>query len=183
MLSKHHHNWVLISRLLIAVCIVVLVGACTARPPAQKPAAATKDEPYDFKSEGNIPPLKEADVVREADFEEVPVTEEEVLGEDVEISAEESVDAVHESEFVQVAGFRVQVFATGSEETAEAVREAAERKLGLPVYSEIVEGLYKVRIGDCVSREAAEALLQSCQAAGYGDAWIVEAMVQAPRDK
>jgi hypothetical protein len=179
MRSIHHYNRGLVLRLLVCGCLLLLMAACTARPPAHRPAAATKDEPYDFTAEGNIPPLKDAEVIREADFEEVPVLEEEVLGEDVDISPEESVAGVHEAAVVQVPGFRVQVFATGSQETAEAVREAAELKLGLPVYSEIVEGLYKVRIGDCASREEAEALLQRCQAAGYGDAWIVETMVKA----
>ena len=81
-----------------------------------------------------------------------------------------------------VDGFRVQVFATGDEETAEAVREAAQEKMGIPVYVELVEGLYKVRIGDCATREAAEVLKQRCQEAGYGDAWIVETQVKAGSD-
>jgi hypothetical protein len=183
--SKHHDLMALVRPLLICGCvlILVLVGACTARPPVQKPPAATKDEPYDFKTEGNIPPLKDADVVREVDFEEVPVTEEDMQEEDVEISPGESVGAKLEPEFEQAPGFRVQVFATGNQETAEAVREAAHNKLGVAVYSELVEGLYKVRIGDCPDREQAERLLERCRAAGYGDAWIVETQVRVPRIK
>lgn len=180
MRSNYHNIRVSISRLLMCGCILLLAAGCTARPPAQKPAAATKDEPYDFKAEGHIPPLEEAEVSREADFQEVPLTEEEVLGEDVDISPDESVSAVHPPEAQVVSGFRVQVFATGNQETAEAVREAARQKLGLPAYVEIVDGLYKVRIGDCSGREQAEAMLQRCKEAGYGDAWIVETMVKAP---
>ena len=180
MKMTHCYPRALISKLLIAGCILLLVAGCTAKPPVTRPAAATKDEPYDFKTEGNIPALKDADVVREADFEEVPLTEEEVLEEDVDISPEESVKAVHPPEIQTVPGFRVQLFATGNQETAEAVREAASLKLDLPAYVEIVEGLYKVRIGDCASREQAETMLQRCKDAGYGDAWIVETQVKAP---
>jgi cell division septation protein DedD len=173
-------NRALSSQLLIAGCVLLLIAGCTAKAPVTKPDAATKEDPYDFKSEGNIPPLKRTEVVREADFEEVPLSEEEVLGEDVEISPEESVLAPPVPEEPTVPGFRVQVFATSDQETADAVREAARHKLGLPAYIEVVDELYKVRIGDCYDREEAEAVLQRCKDAGYGDSWIVETQVKAP---
>ncbi|NIM19395.1 MAG: hypothetical protein GTO51_03335 [Candidatus Latescibacteria bacterium] len=167
-------RWVLLS-LIIMVSGAVIVS-CAVQQRAQKPVKATKDKPYRFETEGEIPPLEESDVVRETDYEEVPVTEEEVLVEEMELPPPDTLrGAPAPAEMVE--GFRVQVFATANEETAEAVRVSAERKLELPVYTEMIEGLFKVRVGDCRNREEAEKLLKRCQGAGYGDAWIVETLV------
>lgn len=163
----------------LLLALGLLVCGCAAKKPMQKPQSATMEEPYQFEKEGEIPPLKGSDIVEEPDFEEVPVTEEEVIEEEMEIPPAEEIVAEEAPSVEMMDGFRIQVFATGNEETAEAVREAGERKLGVPVYTELVDGLYKVRVGDCRTREEAEALLKRCKDSGYGDAWIVEARVLA----
>ena len=43
-----------------------------------------------------------------------------------------------------------------------------------PGYVEHVDAIYKVRVGDCRSRDEAERLRLKCQAMGYKDAWIFE---------
>jgi cell division septation protein DedD len=165
--------------LVVLAALALVVCGCTAKRQMQKPESASKDAPYEFEKEGDIPPLEESEVVEEPDFEEVPLTEEEVFEEEMEIPPPEEL-AVEQAPPVEMTdGYRVQVFATGDEETAEAVREAGERKLGVPVYTEYVDGLYKVRVGDCLAREEADALLNRCRDAGYGDAWIVETRVLA----
>jgi cell division septation protein DedD len=79
-----------------------------------------------------------------------------------------------------VDGFRVQVFASQSQEVAEAARRTAQARLGVPAYSELADGVYKVRVGDCLTRETAETLLSTCRAVYYKDAWIVESKVLTP---
>jgi cell division septation protein DedD len=162
----------------LAVLGLIACG-CTAKRQMHRPESASKDAPYEFEKEGDIPPLQESEVVEEPDFEEVPLAEEEVVEEEMEIPPAEELVVEPATPLETADGFRVQVFATGDEETAEAVREAGERKLGVPVYTEYVDGLYKVRVGDCLAREEAEALLTRCKNAGYGDAWIVETRVLA----
>lgn len=167
-------------RILAAVLSAgLLICGCTVKKPMQKPQSATKDAPYRFEDEGKIPPVAESDAVEEADFEEVPLAEEEVFEEEMDIPPAEELIVEQAPPPETVDGFRVQVFATGDEETAEAVREAGQRKIGMPAYTELVDGLYKVRVGDCLTREDAETVLQRCKDAGYGDAWIVETRVLA----
>jgi hypothetical protein len=168
--------------LLLAVLLSIgmLLCGCTAKKPMQKPQSATKDAPYLFEEEGKIPPVERSEMVEETDFEEVPLSEEEVFEEEMDIPPAEELVGEQVPAAEMLDGFRIQVFATGDEETAEAVREAGERKIGVPVYTEFVDGLYKVRVGNCLTREDAETLLERCKDAGYGDAWIVETRVFAP---
>ena len=168
--------------LLLAVLLSLglLICGCTAKKQMQRPQSATKDAPYQFEEEGKIPPVTQSDAVEETDFEEVPLAEEEVFEEEMDIPPAEELVGEQVPPAEMMDGFRVQVFATGDEETAEAVREAGERKIGVPVFTEFVDGLYKVRAGNCLTREAAEAVLERCKDAGYGDAWIVETRVLAP---
>jgi cell division septation protein DedD len=167
--------------LAVLVALGLIVCGCSAKRQMQKPESASKDAPYEFEKEGDIPPLEESEVVEEPDFEEVPLAEEEVFEEEMDIPPAEELAVEQAPPAEMTDGYRVQVFATGDEETAEAVREAGERKLGVPVYTEYVDGLYKVRVGDCLAREEAEVLLKRCKATGYGDAWIVETRVLASR--
>jgi len=37
--------------------------------------------------------------------------------------------------------------------------------------------MYKVRVGDCLTRECAEEIQHRCREAGYPDAWIVGTQV------
>lgn len=165
--------------LTVLLALGLAVCGCAAKKPMQKPQSASKDAPYEFEKEGEIPPLDESDIVEEPDFEEVPIEEEEVIEEEMETPPADELLIEKAPPVEMMNGFRVQVFATGDEETAEAVRETGENKLGVPVYTEFVDGLYKVRVGDCRVREEAEALLKRCRNAGYGDAWIVETRVIA----
>jgi cell division septation protein DedD len=163
--------------LMVLLAMGLIVFGCTAKKSMQKPQSATKDAPYQFKEEGKIPPVSETDAAEETDFEEVPLTEEEVFEEEMDIPPAEEPVIEPAPALEMMDGFRIQVFATGDEETAEAVREAGELKLGLPVYTEFVDGLYKIRVGNCPTREEAETLLKRCKDVGYGDAWIVETRV------
>lgn len=83
-------------------------------------------------------------------------------------------------ENVQIDGFRVQLFATKDYENALVARKEAEfvfAEYGYNVYVEFDAPYYKVRVGDCKSREEAEALRELARKNGYPSAWIVKTKV------
>ncbi len=155
----------------------------------EKPTAATApdDEPYRFESEGQVPPPEEGAMRREADrvdvFEETPVAEGAFAVEAVEVEEVAPIveDVAVDSLTMTGAGFRVQVFATGDRHRAEQFKTEVEMRLNEPAYVELVDEIYKVRVGDCRSREEADRLRLKCQAKGYKDAWIVTSEVRFPK--
>jgi len=160
-------------------CVALLLASCApAKPGTSK--RATMDKPYDFKKEGKIPPVEKT-VQPEPDVEELVV--EELPVESVE--AEAPIDTTSKIDpnagRVMLDGFRVQVFASGAEDVAASARAAAASRLGVMAYVELVDGLYKVRVGDCKTREQAQALLARCQDSYYTDAWIVECRIYADK--
>jgi cell division septation protein DedD len=174
---------------LLVLSFALVWSGCTAvqkTPPASKKAS----EPYRIEKEGTIPPVP-SDAKKEVDhvekYEDLPAEDDSVTAEDIE---PESVPAappaaqtpVGSTEAAQrtMQGYRIQIFASGSEPAARSVREAAEVRIGAPAYVEFVDGVYKVRVGDCPSRPEAETLLQRCRDAGYADAWIAAGTIFLP---
>jgi hypothetical protein len=162
------------------------------------PASKKTKEPYRVEKEGEIPPLAPNDVRKAGDeeekFEDLPVAEEGVIVE--EITAAETIPqsasattgtqpapAPDENKRGTMMGYRVQVFASANQAAARSVKEAVEVSVGAPAYVEIADGVYKVRAGDCASRQEAEALLERCRSAGYGDAWIATTEILMPAKK
>lgn len=79
-------------------------------------------------------------------------------------------------------GFRIQLFATRDIETATLQKKEAEYEFAsdsVGVYIEFDSPLYKVRMGDCQSREDAEQLLKLARARGFPTAFIVKSKVYA----
>ena len=77
----------------------------------------------------------------------------------------------------KVYGFRVQIFASSTEENASRVAMDARDIFSERVYVEYVAPYYKVRVGDYLSREEVEPLKNRALSAGYRGAFIVETMV------
>jgi septal ring-binding cell division protein DamX len=188
----------LVARSALAACIGLALAACATMQ--KKPASKKTAEPYRVESEGKVPPLAAADVRKQADeeekFEDLPVAEEGVVVEEFTPPAEAvpapaaqpaagartaPAPAPSDARRDTMGGYRIQVFASGNEAAARSVKEAAEVSVGVPAYIELVDGVYKVRVGDCPSRPEAEALLAKCRAAGYGDAWIATTTIFVPR--
>jgi len=170
----------LLLALVVTSALVVASGCATVQPPRSQ--RATKSNPYDFHKEGAVPAEK-PEVKDEVDVEEMPVAEESLDVEEADIPP----DTVSHADATppgatrgMVDGFRVQVFAGQTQDVAEAARRTAQARLGMPAYVEFVDGLYKVRVGDCLTREDAESVLATCKAVFYKDAWIVESKVLAP---
>ncbi len=148
----------------------------------------SEKQPYDFRSEGTIPPLKPDDAANEPDIEERGVSATPIEVADAEAPADTAppppppaVPVVPASDAL-IDGFRVQVFAGADREIAESAARAAQERTGLPSYVELDGGMYKVRTGDFTTREQANQALPSVRKA-YPDAWIVASKVrvtQAP---
>jgi len=174
-----------IAPVLITALAAATVTACASAPPSgpAKPAKqppverASKEKPYDFRSEGTIPALKPDDAANEPDVQEIGVSD----SADIDVSDAEAppVSAPPApAEPALIDGFRVQVFASGDRDiAANAAREVQER-LGIPTYIELDTGMYKVRAGDFATRAEADRALPGIRK-DYPDAWIVASKIRA----
>lgn len=173
----------------ILVSAAVALAGCT-QVKKSPPATPKSTEPYRVEDEGKVPPLAPADVRKEVDreeaYEDLPVTEEPVSVEAVEPAppppppATRADSASAPAERKTMDGYRIQLFASSAEDAARSVKEAAEVRLSVPAYVEFIDGIYKVRVGDCPTREDAERLLATCRQAGYRDAWITAGKIYLP---
>lgn len=76
-----------------------------------------------------------------------------------------------------VYGFRVQIFASSTEKNAMKIAEDARAVFSGRVYIEHAAPYYKVRIGDCLTKEDAEVMKAKANSLGYRGAFIVETMI------
>ncbi len=76
-----------------------------------------------------------------------------------------------------VYGFRVQIFASSTEKNAMKIVDDARTAFSGRVYVEHVAPYYKVRIGDCLTKEDADVLKTKAVSLGYRGAFIVETMI------
>ena len=77
----------------------------------------------------------------------------------------------------KVYGFRVQIFASSTEENATRVATDARDFFTDRVYVEYIAPYYKVRVGDYLTHEEVEPLKDKALTLGYRGAFIVETMV------
>lgn len=76
-----------------------------------------------------------------------------------------------------VYGFRVQIFASSTQNGANKVVDDARNIFGGKVYIEHTPPYYKVRVGDCLTKEEAEALKNLAISKGFRGAFVVETMI------
>ncbi len=87
-----------------------------------------------------------------------------------EITIDETTESRHDL------GYRIQVFALGELSKAKSMTDAVTAQTGYAAYIEYEGGLYKVRVGDFPSREAAaEARAKLVEL--YPDCWIVQTTI------
>jgi len=77
-------------------------------------------------------------------------------------------------------GYRVQVFATRSWETAERLREELHQSLAAPTYLDFDEPYFKLRVGDCRDESECRLLQEQLRSAGYTAAFVVPARIMTP---
>jgi len=75
-----------------------------------------------------------------------------------------------------VLGFRVQIFASSTENNADRVAADARSAFNR-VYVDYIAPYYKVRVGDCMTREEAEVMKNKARTRGYRGAFIIETMI------
>ncbi len=171
---------------LIVLTVLVAFAASVGCAPARQGSTArgTKAKPYDFEKERQAPELTREEVQEEPDVVEIPVTDDVLDVEEAEAPVDTTprVIAPETSPAVMAEGFRIQVFASAAEDVAQGARRAAQARLGIAAYVVNVDGLYKVRVGDCRTREEAEAILRTCRDGDYRDAWIVACPVVVPAE-
>ncbi len=77
----------------------------------------------------------------------------------------------------QLLGFRIQIFASSTEKNASRVADNARESFTENVYINHIAPYYKIRVGDCLTREDAEVLKNKALRLGYRGAFIVETMI------
>ncbi len=82
----------------------------------------------------------------------------------------------------EISGFRIQIFSSRDEKEALLERRDALTLFDVNVYIEYDNPLWKVRLGDCVTRFEANELLERVRDRGYRDAWVVRTHIEAPAD-
>lgn len=173
--------------ILVAFIGIAAVAGCATAPTsggsAKKPASverASEGKPYDFRTEGTIPPRTPGDAPNEPDIEEMGVSESSIDVADADAPPEPAPVAPSVANDALVDGFRVQVFATADREIAENEARRAGEQLGLPAYVDLDGGVYKVRLGDFSARPDADQALSAVRRQ-YADAWVVASKVRVPR--
>jgi len=170
---------------LAAVCaLTAFIAACGATAPAKQNSSRVEPAKggYDFKSEGKIPPPAGGSAHPEADVEEIAVSDtsldvsEADAPRDTTPSAAAPVVADSSAD-----GFRIQLFASADRDVAENARNVAASRLNMPAYLDLDAGVYKVRVGDYLTRDKAAAALPTVRAQYYPDAWVVPARVNVPK--
>jgi len=71
-------------------------------------------------------------------------------------------------------GFRVQIGAFEFEEGANKIKVRAESEINQRVYVDFIEGMYKVRVGDFLTKEYAQSFREKLISMGYNGAFLVE---------
>jgi len=154
-----------------AALLVFCLTACGQREPPKTPA--------------NLPtamPSEEEAARARADARNavplLPQGERDLSGQDLLGPADSaSVAGVMSPDGEQRYGYRIQLFATADGRLAQQ-RAAEYRDLFAEAIYVRQEGvLYKVQVGDCISRDEAEALRRRARALGYEGAFIVDALV------
>lgn len=70
--------------------------------------------------------------------------------------------------------YRVQFFASQYLDEAQQKAALVEAQLSQKTYIDYKVPYYWVKIGDCVTREEADLLLEKIKALGYRESWVVE---------
>jgi septal ring-binding cell division protein DamX len=161
---------------------IVLVGifiiwACapkatqpSAKPPEEEVVVIGEEEETTKPSE--TPTVEEGEVTLEEATPTPPTTEVE------EATPTPPTEVKETAPSKPLYGYRVQILATSNKEKADMfAKEAQARFKDQKVYVEFISPYYKVRIGDFLTREEAEAFRAKAKSLGYFDAFIVESPI------
>ena len=159
---------------LLLLGFLVLLAACSAPKTVTIPeqggprAASGIDESFDPVN------LMDEDI-------EFPESIVPAMGEDPATTTAAATTKINSSNQL-VDGFRVQLFASKDIEKATLEQKEAEYMFlddSVAVYVKFESPMYKVRVGDCRSRDDAEKLQGIARRKGYPSAWIVPTKVNS----
>lgn len=151
---------------------IIFMSACT----ASRPAAGTTPVPTSTE-----PRYDESFDPYTLDDEDIDFPESSRSGATQTVTEKPApADIPVPEENQQVEGFRVQLFATNFIEKATLEKKEAEYLFAedqVAVYVEFDSPMYKVRVGDCQTRNEAENLRRLARRKGYPTAFIVKTKV------
>ena len=87
--------------------------------------------------------------------------------------------SVVDTSFKEMDGFKVQVFATRFAHSADSIKSGLDKKVNEGVSIVFDAPVYKVRVGNFVTRNEAENMKINLVKFGYDTAWIVRSKVLA----
>ena len=79
-----------------------------------------------------------------------------------------------------IPGWRVQIHAFPTMASAEAAAVKSRQRFTEPVYVEYQAPMYKVRVGDFLTKDDARHMVNRAKAENYTQAWVVEDLVMRP---
>ncbi|NOX37288.1 MAG: SPOR domain-containing protein [Calditrichaeota bacterium] len=160
--------------LLLLFAGILMLSCATTRKATEPAPEAAKAPPSPLFDESFDPLTLNDEDIR---FEEEKVPE---TGEPATTPATGKGPATRVEANRLINGFRVQLLATKDIETATLAKKEAEFTFAedsVGIYIEFDSPYYKLRIGDCKTREEAERLRDIARTKGYPQAWIVRTKV------
>ena len=152
----------------LTALLVALSGCGTTESARKKSTSPTGEQDH------NVALSQFEKTFNPSDYDdEIEVVRKQHVFEQQRAAAEHQQDSVVvESELTQ--GYRIQVFATGNIDDANAMRQTAVQRLpDDSVYVVFDPPVYKVRVGDFRTRVEANQRLGVISALGFADAWVV----------
>lgn len=160
--------------LLILVSTVFIAAGCSSSKSVSSPERVAEPESNDIDESFDPVMLQDDDI--EFPVSKTPVQSGEKLP--LDEGSDTQLPVGMENKLIE--GFRVQLFATQDIEKATLEKKEAEFSFAedqVPVYIEFDSPMYKVRIGDCTTRDEAEQLRELARRKGYSTSWIVKTKV------
>lgn len=154
---------------------IVIIGLSCA---AQQETAVVEEESEEVVTESVIKGLEPLSMLK--DDVEVPAPEfeiKEIDYKDILPSELKKLDSVNISIDEEAPGFRVQIGFFQKIDFAIEIQEEARNKFEEEVYLDFAAPYNRVRVGDCLTRNDANMLLQKVRRAGYRDAFVTPSRV------
>lgn len=154
---------------ILFTAIALLTAGCGSSERSQKEAPGSAEV-----RDQRVPLSRYEKTFNPSDYDdEIAEIQKQHVVEQEKAAAEHRQDSVVvESSFIQ--GYRIQIFATGSIDEANAMRlTAVQRITEDSIYVMFDPPVYKVRIGDFRTRAEANQKLGAIVSLGFADAWVV----------
>ena len=164
-----------ILRNLIILCMFALLTACAATKPQKVEKGRPSEETKGIVED--LDPLAFSD----DDFIIEIVPSKTYMPEKKGTSAAEGEtekDTTKTYTMGKVLGYQVQIAALSNQDEAMEIQKTAMLKFIEDVYLIFDSPYYKVRVGNCITRDLAEALQKKAVRLGFPDAWIIRTMVK-----